>query len=1118
MSNTVDIGAARVHLIVDAADYDAAIARAKNSAHGFGTEAEQAFDKASGGVRRSARSLLEYVANLGKTSDQLRLLRAAQQGVDHSIIDAAAAAMNDYRRETEAAAAAQRALAREAARAFDEATDINSAFDRQRAANAQSRFDSEYGVDAPQRTLQYLEEQQRVVRALTLQAELREKAEADIANQIARAADEARELNNAFDQQRSVNAQQNFNGILGVDQPRSGAYLAEQQRVVGALTAQFNQLDTAIDEAFAHNAAVERFRQQLVNIQQTAGKTHYEILQLKADQLGVGASFAPLIKGIKDQDAAMGHAGITAKQYEFALRGVPAQITDIAVSLVSGQPAYLVALQQGGQLKDMFGGIAPAARALTSELVKMINPWTVSAAVIGVAAYAAYDAARSMEELAIATAKGDQIAGTADELYRLADALNEIDGVTLGVAEDAVARLASGGKLAGENFNLAAEATARWVALTGEAADGVASKFEAIAKGPLEAIESGQIRVTQAQYDHIRSLVQTGQQQQAVNDLTKIYYDTVNNNSASVEAHLSGVTRYWTLIKDNIGGATRELGDFVNGIADYAVRYEKTFQRLVAGGRNQYIAQFLAFDADAAEATAVADAATADPYKPDEAKRNKERIDALAQWEATADKAAQRRLQLNKLTEEGNKLGMSTLQIQAVLQRQEKQWAEQDAKSNKTSLSSGRTDTQAIRDRMAAELSALQTQTRAVEIQYQQRTITVEDYYDKLLAFAERERDITIQGNNDQIKALAGKKDEERQVNTLRSQNQRAEEAFQRRKMDLDAQEIATLKQRAAAYRDYVQTLNSANDALSRQMDSMVARVSMGDRQFAMEQAINQVYRDQVEQLREIQNAQDDGSLSAGEAEQRRLALYEKTAEGIQMVIDGYDRLAQAEGNWLNGVTRAWENWLDRTRDVAGQTEDLFSSALDGFVDRITEATTGAEVEFKDYLMGMYRDIMRFIAQQQLTKWLESLSNIGNGEGNTGDGAGGVAGLISAFASLFGKSDQYTGFSKGGVPGGVSAYRNQIVSQPKVFPFAKGGVPNFGIMGERSGRPHEAIMPLVRTSGGELGVRSTGGGAMTVYAPTTIQVEGTPNRRTVDQIASKTGQRIQRVTRRNGQG
>src|SRR5690606_34016070 len=120
-------------------------------------------------------------------------------------------------------------------------------------------------------------------------------------------------------------------------------------------------------------------------------------------------------------------------------------------------------------------------------------------------------------------------------------------------AEDAVARLAAGGKLAGDNLRLAAEATARWAAISGESVDDVAGRFEAIAKGPLEAIESGQIRVTDQQYKYIRSLVESGDHQQAVNELTRIFYDTVNSNSDMVEQHLSYMSRGWKELKDEIG-------------------------------------------------------------------------------------------------------------------------------------------------------------------------------------------------------------------------------------------------------------------------------------------------------------------------------------------------------------------------------------------------------------------------------------------------------------------------------------------------------------------------------------------------------------------------------------
>ena len=77
---------------------------------------------------------------------------------------------------------------------------------------------------------------------------------------------------------------------------------------------------------------------------------------------------------------AVGKNTISEKQYQAALRGTPAQLTDIFVSLQGGQRPMTVMLQQGGQLKDMFGGIVPAAKALGTTLIGLVNPYTVAAA------------------------------------------------------------------------------------------------------------------------------------------------------------------------------------------------------------------------------------------------------------------------------------------------------------------------------------------------------------------------------------------------------------------------------------------------------------------------------------------------------------------------------------------------------------------------------------------------------------------------------------------------------------------------------------------------------------------------------------------------------------------
>ena len=53
----------------------------------------------------------------------------------------------------------------------------------------------------------------------------------------------------------------------------------------------------------------------------------------------------------------------------------------------------------------------------------------------------------------------------------------------------------------------------------------------------------------------------------------------------------------------------------------------------------------------------------------------------------------------------------------------------------------------------------------------------------------------------------------------------------------------------------------------------------------------------------------------------------------------------------------------------------------------------------------------------------------------------------------------------------LSEYSNSVVSKPTMFAFANGGVPNMGIMGEKNGGSPEAIIPLTRTSNGDLGIK-----------------------------------------------
>ncbi|MEI7177137.1 phage tail length tape measure family protein [Pectobacterium carotovorum] len=92
--------------------------------------------------------------------------------------------------------------------------------------------------------------------------------------------------------------------------------------------------------------------------------------------------------------------GMSAKQTAAAMRMVPAQMTDIVVSLAAGQAPLTVLLQQGGQLKDMFGGIAPAAKALGTYIMGLVTPYTLAAGAIGLLTYAVYSNRKEIDEAA----------------------------------------------------------------------------------------------------------------------------------------------------------------------------------------------------------------------------------------------------------------------------------------------------------------------------------------------------------------------------------------------------------------------------------------------------------------------------------------------------------------------------------------------------------------------------------------------------------------------------------------------------------------------------------------------------------------------------------------------
>ncbi|UGO53106.1 putative tape measure protein [Klebsiella phage vB_KaeD_HazelMika] len=168
----------------------------------------------------------------------------------------------------------------------------------------------------------------------------------------------------------------------------------------------------------------DSFIKQLTAQANAATMTKNELLELRAAELGVTAQAAPLIASLNKQTSALNLSGLSAGQYSQAMRMLPAQITDVATSLAGGMPIWLVAIQQGGQIKDSFGGVANTFKVLLSFL----NPVNVGiAATVGALGTLIYAVVKAKSEITAAQKEVTETLGmTGDYADKLALNLRNI--------------------------------------------------------------------------------------------------------------------------------------------------------------------------------------------------------------------------------------------------------------------------------------------------------------------------------------------------------------------------------------------------------------------------------------------------------------------------------------------------------------------------------------------------------------------------------------------------------------------------------------------------------------------------------------------------------------------
>lgn len=257
--------------------------------------------------------------------------------------------------------------------------------------------------------------------------------------------------------------------------------------------------------------------------------------------------------GLRRVAGSMDSVGISAKQTAAALRGVPAQFTDIITSLQGGQAPLTVFLQQGGQLKDMFGGAGNAAKALGGYVVGLINPFTVAAAA-GVALALAYkQGSAEADAYAKSIALTGNAAGvTTGQLQGMAERVSAVVG-TQAKAAEVIAQMVGSGGVAAQNIEQFAATAIRMERNVGVAVKDTIKEFAELGKEPVEAAKKLNERynyLTAAVYEQIKALKEQGKASEAAALSQDAYEKAMATVASTMEGRLGVLERGWRNIAD----------------------------------------------------------------------------------------------------------------------------------------------------------------------------------------------------------------------------------------------------------------------------------------------------------------------------------------------------------------------------------------------------------------------------------------------------------------------------------------------------------------------------------------------------------------------------------------
>lgn len=810
--------------------------------------------------------------------------------------------------------------------------------------------------------------------------------------------------------------------------------------------------------------------------------------------------------GLTKFDDQLTRTGNTAKQTAAALRGVPAQFTDIAVSLQGGQAPLTVLLQQGGQLKDMFGGIGPAAKALGGYVGGLINPFTAAAGVVGVLTAALLAAQSQFNEYNKAVVSTGGIAGrTGDQLSALATTL--ANGKNFSEAGAAVLSLAQNGRLTGEVFQEVARAATETAAATGQSASDIADQLSST-KGKVTdlAVEYSNKYgvITQSTYDQIRALEEQGDRMGAIKTLSTAVADEMTRRNKEMEDSTRGLAKAWGEVQKSISGAWNELKTGLQASPELfrlqvlqgqlQDAQELGDKNLVTYYQQQITAAQKAVNLQQQKAALVGQ----------EESSRRQQIAGEDKWQTDGLKylTSQQKMEkeISDTRQQGLSTGRSQVEIEQRISEIRKSYEKKlSGPANQLDL----TSVNDVQNQLKTITSAYSNSQKDLDAQQKAGIISQESYAAQRVALIQAEKEETASAYQAEIAALEAVKGKSSTTGNQRIQldqkiaDARTAMAKASKDADTELSVIATneegrLKKQALAVQVYTDALQQQVTTLREQGQRSAATLGMGDRQQGLFNQQNGIDDRINQQKTELANQYGDGSRGMSlEEYTQKLAALNKTQQDLRDTVQSnYDDMTAAQGSWSSGASSAFQNYLESARDVAGQTKSLFTNAFSSMEDAVANFAITGKLSFSDFAKSILADMARIATRQASSTLISSLFGAGlsyfGGSSATSAGstqAGYTGTDLSGFTpgSVQAKGGAWAGgvqmFANGG------AFSNSIVSSPTAFGMAGGQT---GVMGEAG---PEAIVPLARTSSGALGIRSVGNGSgsnIQISAPVSV--------------------------------